>query len=113
MEDTLERKIIERGALRSLTEAAIKCRPFASSGTTRSSDGVMHNFSSQGAYIETAGNYRNGTILIVRMIYYPYISASMVDAFRPRSICLAEVRWQQQLVDENAVRYGMGLKYLD
>ena len=113
MEDTLERKIIERAAQRSLTEAAITCRPFASSGTTRSTGGVMHNFSSQGAYIETAGNYRTGTILIVRMVGNPYISASMVDAFRPRSICLVEVRWLQQLVDENAVRYGMGLKYLD
>jgi len=113
MEDTLEKKIVERVALRSLTEAAITCRLFSSVGTTRSSDGVMHNFSSQGAYIETAGNYRTGTILIVQMVGNPHLSASMVDEFRPRSICLAEVRWHQQLVDENAVRYGMGLKYLD
>ena len=113
MEETLERKIIERSALRSLTEAVITCRLFTSSGTTRSSDGVIHNFSSQGSYIETTGKYRTGTILIVRMVGNPYISESMVDEFRPRSICLAEVRWQQQLVDENLVRYGMGLKYLD
>ena len=73
----------------------------------------MYNFSNQGAYIETTGKYGTGTILIVRILGNPYISASMVDEVQPRSICLAEVRWQQQLVDENAIRYGMGLKYLD
>jgi hypothetical protein len=112
MEDTLERKIIERASLRRLIEAAITCRPFASSGNTRSSDGVMYNFSSQGSYIETIGKYRTGNILIVRMVGCPYNSESMVAEVRPCSICLAEARWQQHLVDENAIGYSIGLKYL-
>lgn len=30
-----------------------------------------------------------------------------------RSISLAVVKWHQQLVDENTVRYGLALKYLN
>jgi hypothetical protein len=113
MEDTPEVMTIEWAALRSPTEVSITCRPFTSSGTIRSSEGVMHNFSSEGSYIETTENYSARTILIVRMVGYPYISESMVDEVRPRAICLAEARRHQQLDDENAVRYGMRLKYLD
>ena len=109
----MERHIIDRAALRNLTEVAITCRPFTSSDTTRTSDGVMHNFSSEGSYIETTENYSAGTILIVRMVGYPLIPSPMIDDGQPRSISLAEVKWHQQLVDENAVRYGMGLKYFD
>lgn len=106
-------RMIDRAALRNLTEAAITCRPFTSSGTTRASDGLMHNFSSEGFYIETTGEYRAGTILIVRMVGYPHIPTSMVDEGRPRSICVAEVKWHQQLAEGDPVRYGMGLKYID
>lgn len=30
-----------------------------------------------------------------------------------RVISLAEAKWHQQLVDENTVRYGLALKYLN
>jgi|AMWB02.1.fsa_nt_gi hypothetical protein len=113
MKGTLEVMTIERSALRSTTEVSITCRPFTSSGTIRSSDGVMHNFSIEGSYIETTENYSVGTILIVRMVGYSLIPLPMTDDVQPRSISLAEVKWHQQLVDENTVRYGLGLKYLN
>jgi len=37
---------------RTVTYVAIICRPYASSGNVRSAQGVMRNFSRQGAYIE-------------------------------------------------------------
>ena len=49
----------------------------------------------------------------MRMVRYPPMPASMADEERPRSICLAEVKWRQELADENATRYGIGLRYLD
>jgi len=39
--------------------------------------------------------------------------AFIADEERPRSICLADVKWRQELVDENVTRYGIGLRYLD
>ena len=73
----------------------------------------MRNFSSQGIYIETSHNYKSGTIVIMRMVRYPPMPSSMADEERPRSICLAEVKWRQELADKNTNRYGIGLRYLD
>lgn len=113
MNDTTKRKMIARDAPRNPTEAAITYRPYGSSRAIRSSDGVMRDFSSQGSYIETSHQFQSGTILIVRTLRYPSMPSSMADEDQPRSICLAEVKWQQELVDENGIRYGIGLRYLD
>ncbi len=110
---TTEKIIIARIAPRNSIEITVTCRPYASSDAIRASDGEMHNYSNRGAYIETPHRFNPGTILIVRMLGYPAMPPSMADDERPRSICLAEVRWQQELADENAIRYGIGLKYLD
>ena len=108
----MKRNITDRTVLRNFTEVAITCQTL-SSGNARVSEGVMHNFSSEGLYIETTGKYLTGTILIMRMVDYPNIPTSMGDEGRPRSLSLAEVIWRQQLVDENTIRFAMGLKYLD
>ena len=113
MQNTMQKKTIERVSPRNPTEAAITCRPYASTGTIYSSAGVMRNFSSQGSYIETSRNYQSGTILILRMVRYPAIPPSIADEERPRSICLAEVKWRQELDGENAIGYGIGLRYID
>jgi len=110
---TTKNKVRRRAASRNLTEATITCRPYASSGAFRESDGVIRNFSSEGSYIETTDKYNSGTILIVRMVRYPTIASSMAGEEQPRSICLAEVKWWTELSDVNAIRYGMGLKYLN
>lgn len=102
-----------RTASRNLTEAPITCRPYASTFTNCASDGVMRNFSGEGSYIETSHEYKSGTILIMRMVGYPQISCSVADEEKPRSICLAEVRWQKKLTDDNHFRFGMGLRYLN
>jgi hypothetical protein len=94
------------------TEAAITCRPYGSNGALPTSDGVMRSFSSDGLYIETAYKYNSGTILIVRVNRYPSLPTSLTESERPRSICLAEVKWQRELIDENGIRFGMGLRYI-
>lgn len=113
MKDTPEKKKRKREAPRSPTDAAITCRPYTSSGAAHVSDGVMRNFSSDGSYIETSHGFKSGTILIVRMLFYPSMASTVNEESRPRTICLAEVKWRQKLADENAVRFGMGLRYLD
>lgn len=112
MQETMEKKN-KRAFPRNPSQAAVTCRQFTSSGAPRISDGVLHNFSNEGSYIETSHEYKSGTILIVRMVSYPTIPQSMAAAEQPRSICLAEVRWQQEMVGENTVQYGFGLRYLD
>lgn len=112
IENPTGRKSTQRAAPRNPTEAAITCRPYTSSGAVFKSDGVMRNFSIQGSYIETNRKFKSGTILILQIVRYPSMPASITHDVRPRSICLAEVKWQQELFDENAIRYGIGLKYL-
>jgi len=101
-----------RAGPRNPTDAIINCRPYASSGATRSADGIMRNFSSQGSYIEVPHQFPSGTILLVRMLRFPTLPRLKADEEQPRSVCLAEVKWQRELADENAVCFGMGLKYL-
>lgn len=109
----MERKLRERMAPRKPIEAVIECRPFASNGAICASDGFMLNYSRRGAYIETFHEYKSGTILILRTVHHPSMSLSMTHGDWPPSICLAEIKWHQELAEDNVVRYGMGLRYLD
>jgi hypothetical protein len=110
---TMMKDAKRRADQRNPIEAGITCRPFASDNAVRTADGVMRNFSGSGSCIETSCIFKPGAILIVRMIRYPLMPTSMADQERPRSICLAEVRWQRELAGETPVRYAMGLRYLD
>jgi hypothetical protein len=102
----------KRAVQRHWVETTITCRPFVSDRPSRTVDGMMRNFSSRGAYIEAFRPFKPGTILIVRMIRYPSMPLSVDDADRPLSICLAEVKWLQELTEKTPVRYGMGMRYL-
>jgi len=113
MQITMEEKEKRRVASRNPTEAAIACRPFTSSGAPHTADGVMRNFSEKGTYIETSREFKLGTILHLRMVRYPPRQPSLAAEALPRSICLAEVKWRQEMVGENTIQYGFGLKYLD
>ena len=53
------------------TDVVVICRPYTSTGNVRSAQGVMRNFSSHGAYIETDRRFKSGTILIVRTVGCP------------------------------------------
>ena len=97
---------------RNRTEVLITYRPFASSGAFQSADGVMRNFSDGGFYIETTRAVSERTTLILRIIRFSATWSPTVPEHGPRTICLAEVRWQKEIPDERALRYGMGLKYL-
>lgn len=98
---------------RIVTEVAIICRPYASAGNERSVQGVMRNFSSQGSYIELDRKFKSGTILIVRTVGCLPTPALADRIENPRSICLGEIKWGQDLDDAAQPRYGMGLRYLD
>ena len=104
---------MSRTASRNPTEAAVACQPYASSAANRALEGVMRNYSSQGSYIETVHDFLLGTILIVRVVRYMFVPGSLVGETQPRPICLAEVKWRQELADGHIVRYCMGLKYID
>ncbi len=109
----MEEKEKRRIASRNRTEAAIACRPFTSSGATHTADGVLRNFSEEGSYIETSREFKLGTILHLRMVLYPPMQLSSDAEAQPRTICLAEVKWRQEMVNENTIQYGFGLRYLD
>ena len=95
------------------TEAPVICQTFSSTGGSHAADGVMRSYSSQESYIETTHPFKAGTILMVRMDGYPARSRSAIDQEGPRSIGLAEVKWQRPVQDADDIRYGIGLKYLE
>lgn len=113
MHVAMEEKEKRRVTSRNSTEAFVACRPFTSSGATHTADGVVRNFSEGGSYIESSRNFKLGTILCLRMLHCPPVSLSPGADTQLRSICLAEVKWRQEMVGENTIQYGFGLKYLD
>jgi len=105
-------KNIKQIVLDNPNEIAITCRQYGSYGAHPTSDGVIRRFSNNGLYIETPCKYKSGTILIVRVDRYPSLPASLAESAYPRSICLAEVKWQRELDGDNGIRFGMGLQYI-
>ena len=89
------------------------CQPFHSSGNTTAADAIMLNFSKSGSYIESAHEYKIGTIIQLRMVQYPSPLESLDWDDRPRSTCLAVIRWRCQRDDENDGPIGFGLQYID
>lgn len=112
MQIAMAKSLTRRAARRNAIEAVVTCRPYASDNTAPTSNGVMRNFSGGGSYIETCCTFQPGTILIVRMLCYPPLPSLTAEADQPRSICLAEVKWQHELCTETPNRYGVGLRYL-
>lgn len=109
----MQEKEKRRVASRNPTEGVIACQPFNSCGPIHTVDGVMRNFSEEGSYIETSREFTLGTILHLRMVHYPPRSLSQTAETLPRSNCLAEVKWRKEMVGENTIQYGFGLRYLD
>jgi hypothetical protein len=101
-----------RIARRSPTSATVTCQPYVSAGPIHLNNGELRNFSSEGCYIETSCEFNSGTILFIRTTRYPSIVSSTATHERPRSMCLAEVKWLRDLSDEETVRFGIGLRYL-
>lgn len=102
----------ERSAPRNPTAMAVSCRPYVSSGDVRAADGVMHNFSAEGALIETTRSFNPGTILIVRMLVFSSEKSDSPEEACPRSIGLAEVKWHHAVDTDEGPRHAMGIRYL-
>lgn len=105
-------KHCQRLANRMTVEAAVLCRPYASSAGCHAVDGIMRNFSNQGIYVETHRKFEPGSILVVRMIRLGNSPRKMIAGY-PRTICLGEVKWLRKDSGCQPIRYGMGIRYLD
>lgn len=101
-----------RIAPRNPTLTAITYQPYASTGKKGINKGFLRNFSNEGCYIETSCEFNSGTVLLIRTTQHPSMSSSVGTYERPRSMCLAEVKWLRDLSDKGTVRFGIGLRYL-
>jgi hypothetical protein len=95
------------------TEMTVICQPYTSCGSERSARGKMRNFSSQGAYIEIDRKFKSGTIIIVRTTGALPTRVSSEHRDKPRSICLGEIKWRQDVLHALKAIYGIGLKYFN
>jgi hypothetical protein len=103
----------KRAFSRIYVKTEVTCRSFAGRIDVRTSDGILRNFSADGAYIESSDPYVPGSIIVLNMIHFPSLPLYLTEEISPRSSCLAEVRWKQELTDFEVFRYGVGLRYLD
>ncbi len=102
----------KRMSTRNPAEIGIVCQPYSSTRATRHCTGVLRNFSDGGVYVEAPQGYRPGTILLIRTTNTAIPAADHHPNEGLRTICLAEVRWLQDLCDPETTRHGMGLGYL-
>ena len=112
MQAVTEKEAVRRFDPRFSTTAHVSCHRYASSDRAPVANGVIRNISNGGFYMETSHPYVAGTVLIVRMLSYPIVTPVQAERPSPRTICLAEVKWQQNLSDANVIRYGLGMRYL-
>ena len=97
---------------RSRTDQSIDCRPFSLVYETDQSEGVLRNFSDDGAYVELPRPYYKGNVLMLRLLDEQGAAAAG-EGGACRSHCLAEVKWARPLEDDSdPPRYGIGLKIL-
>jgi hypothetical protein len=101
-----------RSTRRNPIKATFVCRPFTSSKPDQALDAIMRNYSSNGSYVETSKAFNLGTILHLRLVNFLEKSTCMPTENQPRSICLAEAKWLQELADTETHRYDLGLKNL-
>ena len=102
----------KRGSTRNSAEIEIVCQPYSSTSAGRHCSAVLRNFSDGGVYIEAPYEYSPGTILLIRTANAANPSNGLYPKEGLRTICLAEVRWRQNLRDTQTIRHGMGLGYL-
>jgi hypothetical protein len=113
MGNTAKKTNEKRDSTRNPAEIGIVCQPYSSTRSIRQRAGILRNYSSGGIYLEIPHGYKPGTILVIRTTHsaQPISFVSPVEGVR--TICLAEVKWQQDLSDQTTTRYGMGLGYLN
>jgi hypothetical protein len=109
----VKRKNWTRLVQRAPTFTLVRCRPYAMNGALHTSDGVILNYSRNGMYIETSSIFTPGTILMIRKTgKAPLLSPLEAQKTHPASLSLAEVKWITELVEENSIRFGMGLAFV-
>jgi hypothetical protein len=113
MKSTLRAVNEKRWSTRNLANIGIVCQPYSSASNIRRCTGVLRNYSNGGIYIEAPHDYKSGTILVIRTNHSAQPSSTAPSGEGVRTICLAEVKWRQDLSDQQTTRYGMGLKYLN
>lgn len=96
---------------RSGVAVSIDCKPFSLVYETDLSEGILRNYSDEGAYVELPRPYNKGNILMMRLLEEsPASLDEEVGTCRPLS--LAEVKWVRHIEDVGPPRYGIGLKML-
>ncbi len=94
------------------TQTIVSCNAFTSNIPESGTEGNVSNFSEDGFYMETHCKYPVATTLLIRVIHYSERKTTASVPIGPKSICLAQVRWRCEVSDKDAVRYGMGLRYI-
>mgnify|MGYP001821763541 CR=1 FL=1 len=100
-----------RQDIRSGVAVSIDCQPFSLVYETHQSEGILRNYSDEGAYVELSRPYHKGNIVMMRLLEEsPAPLDEEAAACRPMG--LAEVKWVRHIEGVGPQRYGIGLKML-
>jgi hypothetical protein len=89
-------------------EASYTCRCFNKDETF---NGRMLNFSKSGMYFESGAFIKEGTTIYFNLINCSCIPSDPGHCEGLRSVSLAEVRWCQEMKNQDAPYFGIGVKY--
>lgn len=106
-----EEMVDKRQDNRSGVAVSIDCQPFSLVYETDQNEGILRNYSDEGAYVELPRSYHKGNILLMRLLEEsPTVLDEEVGTCR--SMSLAEVKWVRPIEGVGPPRYGIGLKML-
>jgi hypothetical protein len=113
MASTIKYEASARRTDRKEAETQVTCRMYTSSKANRAVCGVLRNFSTKGAYIESAYPFKIGTVLQLKLDPKPGKALCADAGELPLPFCLMEVKWCHLLEDEYQQRFGVGLRHLE
>jgi hypothetical protein len=103
--------IEKRQCDRSETTLYIDCQLLSLANQTNQRNGILYNYSLEGAYIELPCPYRKGNILWIRPQPKPPASPDE-KAGACHCMGLVEVIWVRTVESTPSLRFGIGLKML-
>ena len=75
-------------------------------------DGKLLNFSQKGFYFETSKAIKTGATIFIQLTNFFPENLSSSDKELLRTVCLGEVKHCIEIIKENSIHYGVGIKYI-
>jgi len=74
--------------------------------------GELLNFSQKGFYFETSKAIKTGATIFIQLTNFFPENLTSSDKELLRNVCLGEVKHCNEIIKEDSIHYGVGIKYI-